>query len=328
MTTEHNAARTLIVHPSMIILTFMLVVFITACSSDSGDRSEKAGDVLKGSVPLALRPVPASLPAPEREAVRKLPMDGPGNFRDIGGYPTVNGRRVKWGLLYRADSLSKLSETDQAYFEKLGIKSIVDFRSNEERENEPDNINSTSIEMRSIPIAAGKPSGLVMAMRLLKLLTDKEQATSELKTLLVGVNRQLIEDNTQDYRLWMPSLLSADSYPMVFHCSAGKDRTGIAAVLVLLALGVDKEIAIEDYMATNRYIDSQVDQLIKRINSGTFGLIDAMAIKPTLTVDRRYIEEAIITMERQYGSIDNYLLEGLGIDKEKQQALQKLLLES
>ncbi len=276
------------------------------------------------STPLADRPIPAELPAAERSAYRKLPMDGAHNFRDLGGYETSDGRRLKWGMLYRSDKLSDISPTDEQYMEKLGIRRIVDFRAPIEREEEPNRIApDSSIAVINQPIAVDAAAVDHVKDR----IAASDVTAAEMGQLLVDANRQMVEQFTPVYREWMQSLLNTDNYPSLFHCTAGKDRTGLAAALAMYAVGVPMETIYEDYLLTNTYTADHIERMVNLIEMGTLFKANSDAVRALFAVDRAYLGEAFKAMEEHYGSVDAYLSEGLGIGPEERQRLREILLE-
>ena len=276
------------------------------------------------SLPAAERPIPALLPADQRQTLRKLPFNNAHNFRDLGGYKNADGKTVKWGLIYRSDKLSALSSEDEYFLDQLGLTRIVDFRSIKEREAEPDRISpASSIAMQQIPINV---SGVDVDVIKSKMASG-ELHQDQLSSLLVLANREFVEQYTPSYKVLIQSMLESNNLPVVFHCTAGKDRTGFAAALILLALDVPKETVITDYLATNQYTADHIDKTIKLIKWGSLFQADAEALRPILGVEERFINEAFSAIEEHYGSIDNYLEKGLGLTAEKRTRLKNLLLE-
>jgi protein-tyrosine phosphatase len=292
---------------NLLVLTALLS--ITACSR---------------SVPLEARPAPDQLVSEQGESIRKLPFDGPNNFRDMGGYVTADGKKLKWGMLYRSDKLSDLSATDEQYLEKLAIRRIVDFRSEQERTEEPDRIapdSSIAIVNKPITIKA------VEVGQIGERIVSSDATPEEMGQLLVDANRQMVEDFTPVYREYMQELLVSANYPSVFHCTAGKDRTGLAAALVLSALGVPRDIIIQDYLASNTYNAEHIDKMLMLIEISSFFRANSEAVRAIFAVEERYLNEAFIAIDEHYGSMDNYLTAGLGLGEVERQKLRGLLLQ-
>ena len=276
------------------------------------------------SLPADERPIPAQLPEAEREALRKLPFENAHNFRDLGGYKTSDGKTVKWGLIYRSDKLSELSSEDEFYLDRLGLTRIVDFRSIKEREAAPDRVApASSIAIQHVPIkVTGADFDLIKSK-----IESGDLREDELSELLVQANRELVEQYTLIYRAWIQSILEDNGLPMAFHCTAGKDRTGFGAAIVLLALGVPKETVMADYLATNTYTAEQIEKTVSIVKWASLFQADAEALRPILGVEERFLNEAFLAIDEHYGSVDNYLTEGLGLTPDKRQQLRDLLLE-
>ena len=188
------------------------------------------------------RPIPANLSENLREDHRKLPFSGAHNFRDLGGYKTQDGRTVKWGKVYRSDNLHSLTDEDVNYMERLNIKSVVDFRSDEEREDEPDRLtpNMTQILLpilfRPKEIDDGTTKDLVK---------DLTFGNLDATNLLYDFNIAIVKQFTEEYKTFFRHIVDNNAEPLVLHCTAGKDRAGFASAMVLSLLGVPREKVID-----------------------------------------------------------------------------------
>lgn len=275
------------------------------------------------STPIDERPLPAEFSVATVPTERKLPFDGAHNFRDLGGYETVDGKRVRWGRLYRSDKLSDLSATDERYLEQLQIRRIVDFRSEAERLEAPNRIApDSSIRMVNKPIAITAAAVEDMG----KKLTNADTTAAEMRQFLIDANRQMVEEFTPVYREYMQELLRDANYPTVFHCTAGKDRTGLAAALVLSALNVPRDTIMQDYLASNRHSQDYIDKMVRLIEIGSLFRANEEAVRALFAVEASYLNEAFAAIDEHYGSMDNYLQQGLGIGSEERQQLRTLLL--
>ena len=256
----------------------------------------------------------------QNEEHRLLPMDGAHNTRELGGYRTADGKSVKWGMLFRSDKLSDISETDQEYLQSLGIKKIVDFRSEEEKAEDPDIIPS-GISYVEMPISVdGAMRSKIEAV--LKGETDKE-----VKSFLIDANREFVTSYTDVYENFLRGLIDEDA-PTLFHCTAGKDRAGFAAAITLFALGVSKENVIEDYMKTNTFTKERIEEILDQIEMMSLYQADAEILRPLVGVERIYIETAFKTAEEKYGSLENFIRNGLNISDQDIQKLRNKFLES
>ena len=272
------------------------------------------------TIDLMERPIHKNNDAFQSEEYRLLPMDGAFNTRELGGYKTTDGKSVKWGMLFRSDKLSDISENDQLYLQSLGIKRIVDFRSEGEKTEDPDIIQE-GINYIETPINVDG------AMRSKIEAVLKGKTNKEVKSFLVDANKEFVTNYTSVYEDFLRGLIDEDG-PTLFHCTAGKDRAGFAAAITLIALGVSKEDVIEDYMKTNIFTKDKIDEMIDKIKLMSLYQADAEILRPLIGVERIYIETAFKTAEEKYGSLENFIREGFNISDEEIQILRNKFVES
>lgn len=288
------------------------VVLLTAC--DHGPASLRATE----------RPVPRDLSVQARVEYRHLPLQGAPNFRELGGYRASDGRTVKWGMLYRSDALDKLTEEDDRYLDRLGIARIVDFRSTEEVQSAPDKLSSALAErVMHMPIAVAG----VNVRETIERIRSGQMDENEVSALLVTGNARFTRTFSPVYRSWLHGLAEPEGAPAVFHCTAGKDRTGFAAAVVLLALGVPRDVVMQDYLASNTYLAAKNRALEWRVRILSAFRTDPARLRPLLGVEPRYLNAAFDAMEQDYGSVDNYLHEALGADEALRARLRERFLE-
>ena len=245
--------------------------------------------------------------------LRQLPMVGQSNFRDLGGYKTKDGRRVKWGLVFRSGKCNSLTEDDLAYLATIPLKTVIDFRSSSEQEAEPDKVPTTTVNCINYPIEPGNLSSIDVSDVIRR--GDVEGA----KQYLVDGNREFVISFQAEYKSFFKTLMEADKTPLMFHCTAGKDRAGFAAALFLAALGVDRETIIEDYMLTNELTGVTMEAM--KALYGDNKMAECMYY--ISSVQKEYIEMALTTIDENYGGMDKFLVQQLGVDVEK---LRKLYL--
>jgi protein-tyrosine phosphatase len=272
------------------------------------------------TIDLMERPIHKNNNTFQSEEYRLLPMDGAFNTRELGGYKTTDGKSVKWGMLFRSDKLSDLSENDELYLQSLGIKRIVDFRSEGEKTEDP-NIIPEGINYIETPINVDG------AMRSKIEAVLKGETKKEIKSFLVDANKEFVTNYTSVYEDFLRGLIDEDG-PTLFHCTAGKDRAGFAAAITLIALGVSKEDVIGDYMKTNIFTKDKIDEMIDKIKLMSLYQADAEILRPLIGVERIYIETAFKTAEEKYGSLENFIREGLNISDEEIQILRNKFVES
>ena len=256
----------------------------------------------------------------QSEEFRKLSMDGSYNTRELGGYKTTDGKSVKWGVLFRSDKLSDISLEDQKYLKNLGIQRIVDFRSKTEKTEDPDKI-PDGVAYIEMPIEVDG------AMRTKIEAILKGEINRNVKDFLIEANEEFIKNYSHIYSKFLKDL-AKEQKPTMFHCTAGKDRAGFAAAITLIAIGVSKEDAINDYMKTNEYTAERIDEMISKIELMSLYQTDGELLRPLLGVEREYLEAAFKTAENEYGSIENYIRSGLNISEKEIQQLRSFLLET
>ncbi|MDR3059067.1 MAG: tyrosine-protein phosphatase [Prevotella sp.] len=233
-----------------------------------------------------------------------LPMTGGYNFRDLGGYKTSDDKYVKWGKIFRSDDLHNLTEADLDYLASIPLISIVDFRSKEEMNQAPDKNPSSVKTNYSYSISPGNLMAAASSLDDLAKLT-----ANQADTLMIGMNILLVTDSAcvQQYRNLFQLLQNDTDTPLMFHCSAGKDRTGMAAALILSALGVDERTILNDYLLSNIYL---ADKYAKCKD-------ESPALKSLFEVKTEFLQAGLDRIKEDHGSIENYLTKVLNVDIQK-----------
>ncbi|MBZ0293256.1 MAG: tyrosine-protein phosphatase [Anaerolineae bacterium] len=241
-------------------------------------------------------------------AERVLPLASVANFRDAGGYPTADGRYVRWGRIYRSGSLGRLTAEDAAYLQALGVKMICDLRSAEEVSDEPDQLPQPLAALyRHEPLFSGDNS----RERLRALLFTPGRLT---QMLAETYTRDILEHNGPYFGDLLRRMADESNLPLLIHCTAGKDRTGVTVALLLLLLGVPEEIVIADYSLSNHYFThfrEVVQPLIRRIAWMGVTVDD---LTPLLTAHPDNMRKMIDYLHEHYGTVERYLRERGGID--------------
>jgi len=252
----------------------------------------------------------------------EIPVEGAENFRDLGGYETSDGHTVKSGMLYRSGHLHDLTAADTEYLKLLGIREIADFRGPSEIENEPDII-PEGIIWKSYPVDI---AGSDLREKIISVI--KGDSDMDMTGYMLDVNRQFAEKYSGVYGEWIRDLADdPDSSPQVFHCTAGKDRAGFAAALILSILGVPRDTVIEDYLKSNLYNAEYIDKTIRKIRVLSFFRNDGEVILPILTVNRQYLQTAFDSIDAEWGSFDNYIRQGLKLSDEDVGTLKNRFLD-
>jgi protein-tyrosine phosphatase len=252
--------------------------------------------------------------------IRILELQGGLNFRDLGGYPTTDGRSVKWKILYRSGTSHAMSLRDIHLLSALGIRFAFDFRSNEERE-------AHSARFTLIPdLYYEYQDHHHVAGDIRRLLESPNARPDDSHDLMISMYRQLPYDFRKPLqRLFQ--MLEQGNLPLVFNCSAGKDRTGIAAALVLSALGVSRDVIMEDYMLTEHCFDQSCALLLNQSNMRLFERIGREVWEPLMRVHPNYLNAMFDRLTDSHGSVHNYLAEVLGVDANVAHRLRNQLLQ-
>jgi len=274
--------------------------------------------------PPETRVVPSALPEASRESARRLPLDGAHNARDLGGYAGADGRRVRWGKVYRSDALGDLSDDDVTYLSRLGVQQVVDFRSDLEREREPDRLPlnpAPRVVLRPIFGEALDPQTLRD-----RILSGDAHA-DEMAAMLVEGNRAFVTEFAPVYSGFLHDLADPQNLPVLFHCTAGKDRAGFAAASLLMALGVPREAIMQDYMLTNGFSEASTSRMLNVLRVVSFFRTDPDDVRPLFEARPAYLQAAFDTIDARYGSDAAYLRDGLGMDDATLNRLRANLLE-
>ncbi len=241
---------------------------------------------------------------------RVLPLQGVTNFRDLGGYPGDAGRPVRWRQLFRSDHFGALTEADRAALAPLGIARSFDFRGVAERAATPYQWPGVVQHPLSIePTVVQRMQDLAAAGRTLTVPVVTE--------LMADLYRNLVRDQAHRFAELFDQLLQAEA-PVVFHCTAGKDRTGVAAALILLALGVPRDVVRADYLLTNRHY---------RHPPIAHSETPPEVLQVLWRVQERFLDAALDTIDAQPGGLPAYL-QHLGLGPAALQALRQRYLQA
>jgi len=250
------------------------------------------------------------------------------NFRDIGGYTTVNGRSTKWRKVFRSGDMSRFAAKEQPVVSALGINMVVDLRSSEERLRGPSRWydEASRPEIVLLPIGG---SAADWSSSLSRQLQTGGFSRAELHATFIEMYATVPLDNTLEYRALFNALLANGDEPVLIHCTGGKDRTGIAAALILAALDVPRVTIMHDFLLTNEAIDvARTAKMLAMIFSrDADSQIEPVAIEPMLVVDPVYLETAFAAIEAEYGSLDNYFRVALGLTAARRAELRAVLLD-
>ena len=261
---------------------------------------------------------------PDHVKRRHVALEGAANFRDLGGYATEDGHTVKWGLLYRSDNLAKLTDADLEKVSGLGLELVCDFRSEAEKQAEPDRLPAANP-----PAVAAFPIGaegfLVKDLR--ERIRSGDLDGLDLRQMMIEGNRQFATTFAPQYRAMFERVMKPENLPALVHCTAGKDRAGFASAVILSALGVPRETVMEDFLLTNHYTKAQTEKTLWMIKVFSLFRADRDALRPLFGVERAYLEAAFEAIDKSYGDFDHYRRDALGVDDTELAAFRALALE-
>ena len=242
------------------------------------------------------------------------------NLRDIGGYPAANGSRIKWGLIYRSGTLYDLSDDDAAALAGRGIKLICDFRSGQEASAAPDDVTRFGARHEPMPLDADHDS-----MRRLRVAMFQPRKLRDL--MRESYSELMLERNAPLVGRFLRLVADADNLPLLFHCTAGKDRTGMAAMILMSLLGVPDDVIAADYSLSNAFHDQFrvfVGEAVRKLRWIGMNVDD---LYPLLIADPELMREALESVRQRYGSVENYVVSRCGVAAATISKLRELLLE-
>ena len=238
-------------------------------------------------------------------------LQGASNFRDVGGYLTADGRRVRRGQVFRSDHLAGLTDADVARLQALGVGHSLDFRGEAECQ-------ATPYDIAGVRRVALTIEPTVIARMQALVAQGIVPSTEETVELMRETYRDFVNHNAGTYGRFLKHLL-AHPTPQVFHCTAGKDRTGFAAALLLSALGVDRRTIEQDYLLTN--------QLYRR-DARLEGKGHPHVMQVLWQVQPEFLHAAFEVIDAQHGGMQDYLHGAIGLTPQEVAELQRMLLES
>lgn len=254
-------------------------------------------------------------------------MEGIHNFRDFGGYQTADGRLIKKGLLYRSGGLSNATNADLKELAALGIKTICDLRSEQERLMEPDRIPDvepvTFFNISMHPIVDYHSRSL---KRLFSLMFGEERRTD-----YIAESYKAYRNYATGYLPQLKALFKRISdpanLPVLIHCSAGKDRTGVVSSLIQQMLGVPAEVTMEDYLITNQNMDAYNADVMSRLSKLAYFGVPWKMYVPLFDARRDYLNAAFAQIMEEFGALENWMRNGLKFFEKDRAQLAKVLLK-
>ncbi|WP_210575402.1 tyrosine-protein phosphatase [Streptomyces sp. GESEQ-4] len=248
------------------------------------------------------------------------------NFRDVGGLPTVDGRRVRQGVLYRSGHLAHATEEDAAFLGSLGVHTIFDFRNAADQKLEGPDVELPGVRNVNLPLSDPADGAEFWKMvrdgdidQLRSILADGKAAHR-----MITSYRTIIKERTAEHSRVLHAL-AEDSVPALMHCAAGKDRAGLSIAVTLLAVGVEREAIVADYLESNaKHRRYKVHR--SGSSASTYSPEVMELLNPLFDARAEYLTAAFETIESTWGGVDAYLEQGLAVTPETRERLRERLL--
>ena len=254
------------------------------------------------------------------KSMRLLSIGSSHNLRDMGGYPAANERQTRWATLFRSGTTATLDDTAATQLQRLGVVAVYDLRDNAERRRRPlrwrEGTDAT-YHSRDYDLSAADLS---------QLIREGNFDLSTVKEIIQEAYLKMPAEQADAYRELF-SLLLEGRVPLLFGCTAGKDRTGLAAALILHALGASREVIDADYKLTDVAIDELIILLTHDPRYELLATVDRALYLPLLRADPGYLDVAFREMVRTHGSIEGYMQERLGVGRREIDHLREVLLQ-
>ncbi|MFJ3230651.1 tyrosine-protein phosphatase [Streptomyces sp. NPDC086787] len=253
-------------------------------------------------------------------------LAGVRNFRDVGGLPTTDGRRVRFGLLFRSGHLAHATEEDARFLTSLGLHTIFDFRNSADQKLEGADVELPGVRNVNLPLSDPADGAEFWKMvrdgeieQLRGILADGKAADR-----MIASYRKMIKERTAEHSRVLHSL-AEDSVPALMHCAAGKDRAGLSIAVTLLALGVERDAVLADYLESNaKHRRYKVHR--NGSSAGAYSPEVMELLSPLFEARAEYLAAALETLEETWGGVDTYLVEGLGLAPATRERLRERLL--
>lgn len=255
-------------------------------------------------------------------AERSLELEGSRNFRDLGGYESAAGGRLRWGKLYRSSKLSGLTDADRQRVRRLGLTLVCDFRQAVEQELDPTHLGDDATHLLAqLPVTPGSAGNFI------DNLHNGIIAVDDAAGFMEDMNREFVTSQLPRYAEMFQLLLVGDQQVLI-HCASGKDRTGFGAALILDVLGVPEDSIVADYLLSNRYldVDAEMQRLAGQFYDAAGKPVSEEVLRPLLEVRPEYIKACFDEIRRHYASREHFYESALKLDPESIRRLQERYL--
>ncbi|MDG5802490.1 tyrosine-protein phosphatase [Streptomyces ossamyceticus] len=254
-------------------------------------------------------------------------LAGVRNFRDVGGLPTVDGRRVRHGVLFRSGHLAHATDDDAAFLSSLGLHTIFDFRNAADQKLEGPDVELPGVRNVNLPLSDPADGAEFWKMvrdgdvDQLRALLDDGKAAGR----MIASYRTIIKNRTAEHSRVLHAL-AEDSVPALMHCAAGKDRAGLSIAVTLLAVGVEREAIVADYLESNaKHRRYKVHRSSSSPSAYSPEIMELLS--PLFDARAEYLQAAFDTVEETWGDVDAYLEQGLKLSPTSRELLRERLLD-
>lgn len=258
--------------------------------------------------------------------MKVLPIDQAVNVRDLGGYSARSGKQTAAKKLIRSAAIDALTVADKEYLTTYGLQTVVDFRSADEREQKPDQAMS-QVENIFLPIFSVDETGVSAAPN--QLFNQVQSGRSAHEQMVEVYRHFILDDHARSQYQKYFELLLANPEPqksILFHCTAGKDRTGFAAAIFLKLLEVPDEMIEQDYLATNVYLKPRVTEMLEEAKAAGASAELLQQITDLLAAKSDYLAASFMEIDKTYGNFDQFVAQGLQLNQNAVAELRKIYL--
>lgn len=269
--------------------------------------------------------------SPTTQTLAPRPIDIPAapNLRDVGGHPTLDGGRVRTGLLFRSAALHRLDGDDAEAFAALGIRTVYDLRTPPEREAQPDRLPPGTSYVENDVLGDYALAGPARVTEMLRNPAVARAGLGDGQATAIWTDQYrqfvLLDHARAAYGRLFRAIADEPTRPVLFHCSTGKDRTGWAAAVFQMLLGVPDEVVMEDFLLSARNLEAFLRPVFDEF-AARGG--DPDLLRPILGVDPAYLHAGRTELLRCFGSVEAYFADGLGVDAALQRSLREAFVEA
>ncbi|WP_080800662.1 tyrosine-protein phosphatase [Arabiibacter massiliensis] len=262
----------------------------------------------------------------EREPGGRIVLEGLPNTRDVGGIPAADGRFVKHARLIRSGALHGATDRDLATLtDDFRLRLVIDLRTEEERREKPDPEDRLpGVRFDNAPLLSASTFGVTREGGMMQALKALRTLKKNPASIMENVYERMVldEQSQQGFAQFFADVLAAEEGAVLWHCTIGKDRAGLAAALLLHALGAPRDAIERDYLATNEYVKSETQNIMDALSSfGLAGKLDD-SIHVINSADARFLNAAFDAIEREYSSLDAYVRDQLHVSDAQRETLR------